>query len=203
MAAFWHRLWASSDWRFVGGSILVMLLLQVIGVEYFRFERDWVDDWQLWRLLSAHWIHVGWMHLLMNALGLAVCVSIASPHWSIRRWIVQCLCMALGISILFTLQNPELHWYVGFSGVLFGLYFLAALDLYARDRLIALLMGGAIVGKVILEQYTAFDVTSAELIGAPVIVDAHLYGLMLSIAIALAWRTYTMNHGTTEASKEL
>ena len=177
-----------------------MLLLQLMGPEYFRFERDWVDDLQLWRLFTAHWIHVGWMHLLMNALGLIVCVSIASPNWSIQRWLLQCLSMALGISILFTLQNPELHWYVGFSGVLFGLYFLAAVDLYARDRLIALLMGGAIVGKVVLEQYTGFEVTSSELIGAPVIVDAHFYGLMLAIAIALAWRTYTMNHRPTKVA---
>jgi len=61
-------------------------------------------------------------------------------------------------------------------------------------------MGSAIVIKVIIEQFTPYDITSADIIGAPVIVDAHLYGLMLAIAIALAWSTYTMNHAPTNQS---
>jgi len=198
--AIWERFRKSSDWRFVGIHLGLVILLQAIGEEYFRYERDWLSSGELWRIITSHWVHVGWMHMFLNTLGLAVCVGLATPNWSIRRWFIQCLCMALGISILFTLQNPDLNWYVGFSGVLFGLYFLAAHDLYARDRLIALLMGGAIVVKVILEQYTSFDLDTSGIIGAPVIVDAHLYGLLMAIAIALVWSTYTMNHGPTEQS---
>jgi hypothetical protein len=54
--------------------------------------------------------------------------------------------------------------------------------------------------KVIIEQYTPFDLDSSDLIGAPVIVDAHLYGLLMAIAIALAWATYTMNHSPNRQS---
>ena len=196
----WQRIKTSSDWRFVGLHLVIVILLQVIGEEYLRYERNWVSTGEVWRLVTAHWVHVGWVHLFLNAAGLAICVSLANPNWSIKRWVLQCVCMALGISILFTLQNPDLQRYVGFSGILFGLYFLAAHDLYSRDRLIALLMGGAIVVKVILEQYTPYDFTSSEIIGAPVITDAHLYGLLVAIAIALAWSTYTMNHSPTEQS---
>ncbi|MDH3389839.1 MAG: rhombosortase [Gammaproteobacteria bacterium] len=196
----WERIRASSDWRFVGLSLVIFVLFQLIGEDYFRYQRDWVSTGEVWRLETAHWVHVGWTHLVLNALGLAICVSLTRPNWSVKRWFVQSLCIGLGISILCTLQNPNLNWYVGFSGILFGLYFLAAHDLYARDRLIALLIAGAIVGKVILEQYTPYDFTSAELIGAPVITDAHLYGLLMAIAIALVWSTYTMNHRPTEQS---
>ena len=203
MSSLWQKLIQSPDWRFVGVNLVLMIQLQFIGERYFRFQSDWVSTLELWRVITGHWVHVGWIHLLMNALGLIICVSIAAPNWSIKRWLVQTLVMGLGISLLFTLQNPELHWYVGFSGILFGLYFLAAIELYARDRLIAVLMGSAIVIKVIIEQFTPYDFTSAEIIGAPVIVDAHLYGLLLAIAIALAWSTYTMNHTPRKASKEL
>ena len=68
--------------------------------------------------------------------------------------------------------------------------------MFARDRLIAMLVVVAIVGKVIAEQFSPFDLTSAELIGAPVIVDAHLYGVILAFAIALLKRTYTMKQRT-------
>ena len=196
----WQRLLKSSDWRFVATTLGLLVTTQLIGEEYLRFQQDWVTTGQVWRLVTAHWVHVGWVHLLLNIVGLAICVLLARPNWSLKRWWIQCLCMALGISLLVTLHNPDVHWYVGFSGVLFGLYFLAAHDLYARDRFIALLMGGAIVVKVILEQYTSYDLTSSELIGAPVITDAHKYGLLIAMAIALVWSTYTMNHGPTETS---
>ena len=196
----WQRLRQSSDWSFVGLHFVVVVILQVIGPEYFRYENDWLTSGQIWRLLSAHWVHVGWIHLFLNTLGLAICVGLAKPNWSVKRWVIQSACIAVGISILCTLRNPEIQWYVGFSGVLFGLYFLAAHDLYARDRLISVLMGGAIIIKIVIEQYTPYDFSSEELIGARVVVDAHLYGLLMALAIALAWATYTMNHSQSRQS---
>jgi rhomboid family GlyGly-CTERM serine protease len=196
----WQRILHSPDWRYVGVTIPFMVLLQVIGPEYFRFERDWMSSGEIWRLVSAHWVHVGWMHLLLNGLGLVICVSLTTPGWSIRRWLITSLCLGLGISLLVTLYNPEVSDYAGHSGLLYGLYVLGALSLYARDRLIAVLVIAAIVIKVLIEQFAPFDFDTGELIGARVIVDAHLYGLLLAIAIALVWTTYTMNHGPTEHS---
>jgi rhomboid family GlyGly-CTERM serine protease len=196
----WSRLRHSPDWQFVGLTSSLVVLMQLIGPQHLRYQHDWLQSGQVWRIVTSNWVHVGWEHLALNMLGLAICVSLANPRWSVKRWFLQSLCMGIGISVLFTLQNPELQWYAGFSGILFGLYFLAAHDLYARDRLVALLMGGAIVIKVIIEQYTPFDLDSSELIGAPVIVDAHLYGLLMAIAIALVWATYTMNHAPTRQS---
>ena len=196
----WQRIRHSGDWRFVGIFVAIAVLLQIIGPEYFRYQSDWPQSGQLWRVVSAHWVHVGWMHLLLNTLGLAICVTLTTPGWSLQRWFVQSLLLAIGISLLCTLQNPEISWYAGFSGVLFGLYFLGAHDLYRRDRLIAVLVASAIVIKVLLEQYTDIDVDSSALIGARVIVDAHLYGLLSAMAIALVWSTYTMNTDTGKHS---
>jgi len=196
-----QQIYKSPDWQFVGLHTLLVILLQLIGPEYLRFQSDWPQSGQAWRLLTGHWVHVGWEHLLLNTVGLGICVSLANPRWSVRRWLALSVGIGLGISILFTLLNPELQWYVGFSGVLFGLYFLAAQALYARDRLVAVLMGGAIVVKVLIEQFTSWDLDSSALIGAPVIVDAHLYGLVIAIAIALVWARYTMNHCPDQHSK--
>jgi rhomboid family GlyGly-CTERM serine protease len=174
--------------------IPLMILLQAIGPEYFRYERDWMSSGQVWRLLSAHWVHVGWMHLLLNTLGLVICVSLTTPGWSAKRWIVTMLCMGLGISLLVTLFNPEINDYAGHSGILYGLYVLGGIGLFPRDRLIAVLVIAAIVIKILFN--------TGELIGARVIVDAHLYGLLMAIVIALVWSiyTYTMNQGSTQQS---
>jgi rhomboid family GlyGly-CTERM serine protease len=196
----WQRFLQSPDWCFVGMMIPFMTLLQVIGPEYFRYQQDLIDQGQLWRFISAHWVHVGWLHLLLNGLGLVICVSLTSPGWSPVRWLLCCVIMAIGISMLLALNNPEVRAYAGLSGVLFGLYMLTALSLYARDRLISVLIIAAIVIKVLMEQFSFYDFNSGELIGAHIIVDAHLYGLLMAIAIALTWATYTMNHSQTRQS---
>jgi rhomboid family GlyGly-CTERM serine protease len=179
-------------WLFIAVMLAIMTVFQFLDIRDLRYQTNWWSAGEYWRGYTAHWVHANWWHFLLNAAGMILCMTLASPTWSIRRWIAYHLCLALGISILFTLLNPELRWYVGYSGVLFGIYLLAAIDLYSRDKTIALLIGAAIVIKVVLEQSSDINVTSGNLIGIPVIIDAHLYGLLLGLSIALAQRVYTI-----------
>ena len=196
----WERIKQSSDWRFVAAVVPLMALLQAIGPEYFRYERDWASTGEIWRVVTAHWVHVGWLHLLLNGLGLMVCISLTKPGWSVRRWLTSSVAMAIGISIMLTLYNPEVRDYAGYSGVLYGLYVLAAISLFRGDRLVAGLIIAAIAIKVMMEQVNFYDFNTGNLIGAEVIIDAHLYGLLMAIAIALVWTTYTMNQGPNQQS---
>jgi len=196
----WKRIWQSPDWCFVAAIIPLMVLLQAIGPEYFRYQRDWISSGESWRIVTAHWVHVGWLHLLFNGLGLMVCVSLTRPGWSIRRWLLNSIVMAIGISIMLTLYNPEVRDYAGYSGVLYGLYLLAAINLFSSDRLVAGLIIAAIVIKVMMEQFNFYDFNTGDLIGAHVVIDAHLYGLLMAIAIALVCATYTMNYGRNRQS---
>lgn len=173
-------------------SLVAMVGLQLFDVRYLRFQQSWFSQGEFWRVLTAHWVHFNWQHLLLNGLGLVLCVAIARLTWSLPRWLIYNLILATGISILFTLRNPELDWYVGYSGVLFGIFVLAAIDLYRTEKVIALLLGIGVCSKVILEQTGGMSVTTSELIGVPVIVDAHLYGLLLALLIALGNQAYTM-----------
>ena len=179
-------------WIFVAVMLVVMAILQLLDIHLLRYQQNWWGDGEYWRVLSAHLVHANWKHFLLNAAGIILCMSLASPTWSIWRWTACNLYLALGISILFTLRNPGLQWYVGYSGVLFGIYLLAAIDLYKRDKTIAQILGLAIVVKVIIEQSGNMTFTSGGLIGVPVVVDAHLYGLLLGLSIALAQRVYTI-----------
>ena len=179
-------------WIFVAVMLVVMAILQLLDIHDLRYEHNWWGDGEYWRGFSAHLVHANWKHFLLNAAGIILCMSLASPTWSIWRWTACNLYLAFGISILFTLRNPGLQWYVGYSGVLFGIYLLAAIDLYQRDKTIAQILGIAIVVKVIIEQSGITSFTSGGLIGVPVVIDAHLYGLLLGLSIALAQRVYTI-----------
>ena len=179
-------------WIFIAAMLAIMAVLQFLDIRDLRYQANWWAEGEYWRGYTAHWVHANWQHLLLNAIGLTLCMSIVSPTWSIWRWVAYHLYLPLGISILFTLRNPELNWYVGYSGVLFGIYLLAAIDLYPRDKTIARLLGAAIVIKVVLEQSGETTLTSGKLIGIPVVIDAHLYGLLLGLSIALAQLVYTI-----------
>ena len=180
--------------------LLIMAIFQQLDIRDLRYQPDWWIEAEYWRSFTAHWVHANEKHLVLNAAGLMLCMTIASPKWQVWRWVVYNIVLALGISTLFTLRNPELNWYVGYSGILFGIYLLAAIDLYRRKKTIALLLGAAIVLKVVLEQFSDIRIDSGDLIGIPVIIDAHLYGLLLGLSIALAQRVYTIWFGRDNAS---
>ena len=196
----WHGLLKSPDWHYLAVIIPLMALLQAIGPEYFRYQQDAVESGQIWRILSAHWVHVGWMHWLLNSLSLVICVVLTTPGWSPRRWALVTIVMGLGITMLMMLLSPEERSYAGHSGILYGLYVLGAIGLFRRDRLVAVLIIAAIVIKVLMEQFSFYDFNTGSLIDARVVIDAHLYGLLMAIAIALLWSTYTMNPGSREQS---
>ncbi len=162
-----------------------MVLFQMIGPTAFRYQHDWFQSRELWRLLTAHWVHANWIHFFLNTAGLLLCMTITAPGWSIKRWLIYQLILAMGISLLFSLLNPELDWYVGYSGVLYGIFLLAAVDLFSRDKVIAALLASGIVTKIAIEQSGEINLTTSDIIGTPVVVDAHLYGVLLAIAIAL------------------
>lgn len=181
-----------SGWYFILAMFVVMVLFQIVEAPVLRYQRNWLDDGQWWRILTAHWVHVNWVHLFLNAAGLLLCMTMTAPQWSIRRWLVYQFIFALGISLLFSLLNSELDWYVGYSGVLYGVFLLAAFEHYPRDKVVSLMVSIAIVIKITFEQTADIDLTTGDIIGSPVIVDAHLYGVLLAFAIALFNRVNTI-----------
>lgn len=185
-------------WIFIAVALIVMGLLQLSDFQTLRYQQNWLANGEYWRIFSAHWVHVNTPHLLLNAFGLVLCMGITSPPWSIMRWVIYNFLLTLGISISFTLLNPELQWYAGYSGVLYGIFMLAAIDLYRRDKPIAVLLTMAISTKIVLEQVGGFNVTSSKFIGTPVVIDAHLYGALLAISIVLGERLYRVFYKDNE-----
>jgi len=181
------------------GPLLVwaalMILLQWVGPEMLRYDPQAIREGELWRLLSGHLVHANGRHLLLNLTGLLLCQALTGVNWSLWQWSLRILLLALLISLALWFQ-PRLHWYVGFSGVLFGLYLLAAADSFSRQRLISSLLVLMLLAKILMEQFSSVKISSSGWIGVPVLVDAHLYGflsglLLLLAARARSWFTHT------------
>ena len=174
----------------------LMLLLQWVGPEALRYDPQAIRDGELWRLLSGHLVHANGRHLLLNLAGLFLCQALTGVNWSLWQWSGRILLLALMISLGLWWLHPGLHWYVGFSGVLFGLYLMAAVESLPRQALISSLLVLLLLAKILMEQFSSVKISSSGWIGVPVLVDAHLYGflsglLLLAAAQAGSWFTHT------------
>lgn len=165
------------------GLALLMTLLQVIGPPLFRYDATLIEQGQLWRWFSAHLVHANWTHLALNLAGFVLCAGITGVAWTGWQWTWRILLLAFFISAGFFLLQPKMGWYVGFSGVLMGLYLLAAAATFKQQPVISLLLAGFIMVKIIMEQVSSVNMTSSDWIGVPVMVDAHLYGVIVALAL--------------------
>ena len=165
-----------------GGFTLARLL---------RYDRDAILAGQLWRLLTGHLVHLGGSHLAMNLVGLALIWMLFGRLMSTAAWLATLLASALTVSLGLLVFNPELMWYVGLSGVLHGMFLAGAILSIVSGYRAEILLLGFIVAKLAWEQWVGPLPGSAEVAGGDVVVDAHLYGAIAGVIVALVivlWR---------------
>ena len=84
------------------------------------WNREAITAGEWWRLLSAHMVHVDSHHLMLNLMGLVLIVASLCQSMTMRELASLLLTCACGTSYLLLYLQPDLHWYVGLSGVLHG-----------------------------------------------------------------------------------
>ena len=161
-------------------ALLAVTLQSIGGQEWLRLEREqaWAEPW---RLFGAHFVHLGWNHLGLNLAGLVLLWLLLGDTLRPLGWALGVVVLALGVSIGLLCCSPAVGWYVGFSGVLHGLFAAAAVVSLRRLTPLALAILVVLVVKLLAEQLGAGDPLTADLIGGAVIVDAHLYGVLLGL----------------------
>lgn len=167
-------------------TALIMLCFQLAGSLFFDWldlKKQGVEVWQAWRWISAHFMHLGWVHLGLNVAGLALASYILAPYCLWREWLIYLMAASLFISGYLILFDGDIGFsYVGFSGILHGLFIVAAdrsLFLGVGRRIILALI---IISKVLYEQFSHLSAVSTEaLIGGMVAVDAHFAGVVFSL----------------------
>ncbi|MEJ0006906.1 MAG: rhombosortase [Steroidobacteraceae bacterium] len=152
-----------------------------------RYDRDGLAAGQWWRLLTAHVIHLGFEHALLDVAGLALMWGLFARDYSRRAWLLILELSVIGIDAGLWLLSSTTQWYVGSSGVLHGVL-AAGTAAHLRTRqpdgwILALFL----VGKLVYEQSAgALPLTA----GGTVIVDAHLYGAVTGVLAALLLRAF-------------
>lgn len=156
-----------------------MTVIALIGSEasqWLRYDRIAIQHAQLWRIITAHFTHLGWSHLAMNLAGLALIWAIFGNQISTGRWLMIFLVGAIGTSVCLYLFNPQLRWYVGLSGVLHTLFIAGCLADLKHRRWDSRILLALVIAKLVYEQVWGPMPGSESTAGGRVVVDAHLYG---------------------------
>ncbi len=183
---------------------LVLILLVAAGGEearaLFRYDRAAVLSGQWWRLLTAHWVHLGVPHLLMNVGALIIIGFISAPLVSERRQLAVLLWCAPLIALGFLL-SPSTQWYVGYSALLHSLLLTSSVLGLRRYRLESVLLLAAMAGKLSYEQLLGPLPASTTLAHGPVLLDSHLYGALSALPLALFFLWQDWRHQPPAGSR--
>jgi rhomboid family GlyGly-CTERM serine protease len=161
-------------------AIAVVCIVMSLGAdgarELFRYDRSALVDFELWRLATAHLVHLSIGHTALNVTALAIIALLFEAALDSFDWIVAVLLSALAIDVGLYVFSPEVAWYVGLSGALHGIMVAGALALVrARSRLGAILLV-LVVAKIMWEHWAGPLPFSELTSGGRVVTEAHLYG---------------------------
>ena len=151
---------------------------------WFRYDRDAIMSGEIWRIITGHFVHLGWKHFIMNIAGLLLIWLLFGRLISTLKWALCIIINALFISIGFIIFNKDLNWYVGLSGVLHGMFVCGAIASLVQGYRAEALLLILLIGKLIWEQLQGALPGSAVFAGGDVVVDAHLYGAIIGAVSA-------------------
>lgn len=162
--------------------VVVGLLAEPYSSQWLRFDRGLIDHWELWRLLTAHFVHLSLIHALGNLVGVLMVGYIAGQFLNNRQGVLLFFWCALWVGGGLYLYAGYLQRYVGLSGVLHGLLIVAPFVSGYYSRKVAWAFLIVIAGKVIWEQTPWYnDMSMSSLIGGRVEVNSHLFGAIAGI----------------------
>ncbi len=177
-------------------TVILVVLVAVIGILallgetvqlLLRYERDSVMSGELWRLLTAHLVHLSVSHAALNLTGLVMVGVLFFAELKLSRWLLVTLISAAAVDIGYLLDT-SVQWYVGLSGVLHGIVFVGGLCWAKRGLWEGYVFAVFVAAKLIWEQTSGALPVSTELTGGPVAVDSHLYGVIgAGLAYLFVW----------------
>jgi rhomboid family GlyGly-CTERM serine protease len=162
--------------------LLVVCTLLALGGdelrEIGRYERQAVENGEYWRLVSGHLVHLGFGHLWPNLAATAIIGLLFEGVFRNADWLRIGVASAAAIDLGLYALEPQVLWYVGLSGVLHGYVAAGALALLVRREKLGVVLAVGVAGKLIFEHVVGPVPFTAESVGGPVVVAAHLYGVI-------------------------
>ena len=185
----------NSSWYFFAFIILITITINYLGnevYEYLKYDRLKIESGEFWRLISGHFVHLNLTHLALNYAGLTIVWLLVGRYYSSFQWLVIFSISLLITSAGFWYLDKNMLWYVGLSGVIYGLLFAGAGRGIKNLPIESSFVIVVVIIKIAYEQLIGPTPDSENISGGNVVVNAHLYGSIGGlIAWLLMWRSPT------------
>jgi rhomboid family GlyGly-CTERM serine protease len=176
------------------GAVLLAILALLLALQLsgpgtliaLRYERGAIAAGEWWRLVTAHLVHLDLRHTLLNGLGLILMWALFVRDYRARQWFLILVTSAATIDAGMWFFDRGVNWYVGASGVLHGMMAAGVLAAVRRHEPTGFVLGAFLIGKLVYEQTTGALPLAGPAV--PVVVDAHLYGVIGGAVAALCIR---------------
>jgi len=181
----WHR---GAVPLVIGLCCFVLALGGAAARDWGSYDRAAIENGQVWRLITAHLVHLGWAHLWPNLLALLLIYGLLEEFLNPLEWLGASLVTGFAISVGLYLLHPDTEWYVGLSGVLHGLVACGVvMMIQARALGLGIGLGAGLALKLLWEVvYGPVPLTAAS-VGGAVVVPAHLYGAISGALAGVAF----------------
>jgi rhomboid family GlyGly-CTERM serine protease len=164
------------------GLFLLCLALYLADAEgWLRYDRNMLAQGEVWRLITGHLLHLNWPHFWLNMGGLLIVAVFFRQDRTPAQWLLIIFGSCLIISAGLYWFVPDMHWYMGLSGVLHSLFVVGGWYERRRSALSGNVLLGLITAKLVYEQFGGGLASSESMIGASVAIDAHLYGALAGV----------------------
>lgn len=150
-----------------------------------QFDRSLIADGQWYRLVTANFVHLNTMHLVMNLLGLGLVMMFFASHLKWFNWLLLIVLSSFAVTGGIYWLNPEIWRYVGLSGVLHALFISGAVIEIKRFPISGWLLLAVLILKLGWEQINGAMPGSESMINGRVVVDSHLYGAVAGLVFIL------------------
>lgn len=169
-------------------TTMVVALVLLLGlspdtwVQTLSLTQRGVASGEWWRIVTSQVVHLSMNHALLNAAGFLIVSLAFRQDVNARREMGVLLISMIGVGLGIYLFNPEIGWYVGLSGAIYGVLVHHLMVGARRTPVIASGFLVFVLGKVIYEQFLAGpDRDIEQFIGGTVAEDAHLYGVIVGL----------------------
>ncbi|MBT8111535.1 MAG: rhombosortase [Gammaproteobacteria bacterium] len=172
--------------------VLLIAVLLALGGEmtrqWLRFDRVAIGSGEFWRLVSGHFVHLGWPHFALNGAGLVLVWYLVGDVYGWFRWILIGVFTVIIMDVGLWIFDPMLMWYVGLSGLLHGILAAGLMEKLRKPDTEALILMLLLLGKLAWEQFSGPLPGSESTAGGTVAVDSHLFGALGGVVGAILLR---------------
>ena len=168
-------------------SVIIITFILIINQfiqDDLLFLRENIQQGEVWRIWTGNLVHSNYYHLGMNLAGFWLFIFIFKDFINTTVLLTVLLLLITGVGVGLYYLSPNIMWYAGISGALYGLFIVGAiLALLHKDFITSLPILIVIPVKIIWDHLSGGGQTNADLIGVPVSTDSHIYGISTAFVI--------------------